>query len=201
LAYRITVDVGGTFTDVVLTDDLGNVRLGKSPTTPDRAFDGIRGGLEVIANELGADVGTLLAEAELFVYSTTRATNAIIEQKTAKTAFLTTAGFPDVLVLREGGKASAFDYETPYPDPYVPRRLTFEVPERIDAEGTVREPLDEAAAGEIAVRLGALEVVAVAGSTRVSALTGPPRSARRRGRRAPRRSAHRSRSRPPAALR
>jgi N-methylhydantoinase A len=45
LSYRITVDVGGTFTDVVLTDDHGNVRLGKSPTTPDRAFDGIRGGL------------------------------------------------------------------------------------------------------------------------------------------------------------
>jgi len=114
LAYRITVDVGGTFTDVVLTDDQGNVRLGKSPTTPERAFDGIRGGLEVIANELGDEVGALLGEAELFVYSTTRATNAIIEQKTA---FLTTAGFPDVLVLREGGKASAFDYETPTPTP------------------------------------------------------------------------------------
>jgi N-methylhydantoinase A len=67
-----------------------------------------------------------------------------------------------VLVLREGGKASAFDYETPYPDPYVPRRLTFEVPERIDAEGTVREALDEGAAREIAARLDALEVEAVA---------------------------------------
>ncbi|HXF31962.1 MAG TPA: hydantoinase/oxoprolinase family protein [Solirubrobacterales bacterium] len=162
MAYRITVDVGGTFTDVVLTDEQGDVRLGKSPTTPERAFDGIRGGLEVIAGELDAEVDGLLAETELFVYSTTRATNAIIEQKTASTAFLTTAGFPDILVLREGGKASAFDYETPYPDPYVPRRLTFEVPERIDAEGVVQQPLDEEAAGEIAARLGVLEVEAVA---------------------------------------
>jgi len=162
VSYRITVDVGGTFTDVVLTDAAGRVRLGKSPTTPDRAFDGIRGGLEVIAAELGEDVGELLAKSELFVYSTTRATNAIIEQKTAKTAFLTTEGFPDVLVLREGGKASAFDYETPYPDPYVPRRLTFEVPERIDAQGEVVTPLDEQAVREIATRLRALEVEAVA---------------------------------------
>jgi len=160
--YRITVDVGGTFTDVVLTDELGRVRVGKSPTTPERAFDGIRGGLDVIAAEAGAGVAELLAETELFVYSTTRATNAIIERKTARTAFLTTAGFPDVLVLREGGKASAFDYETPYPDPYVPRRLTFEVPGRIDAQGAVVTALDEGAVRGIAARLAALEVEAVA---------------------------------------
>jgi N-methylhydantoinase A len=162
VANRITVDVGGTFTDVVLTDEAGRVRVGKSPTTPERAFDGIRGGLEVIAAEAGTGVPELLAETELFVYSTTRATNAILERKTAKTAFLTTAGFPDVLVLREGGKASAFDYETPYPDPYVPRRLTFEVPERIDAQGAVVTSLDEEAVAEIAARLGALDVEAVA---------------------------------------
>ncbi len=162
MSYRITVDVGGTFTDVVLTDEQGRVRVGKSPTTPARAFDGIRGGLEVIAAELGSEVGTVLAETELFVYSTTRATNAILERKTARTAFLTTAGFPDVLVMREGGKASAFDFETPFPDPYVPRRLTFEVPERIDSQGRVVTPLDEDAVGEIAARLRALEVEAVA---------------------------------------
>jgi N-methylhydantoinase A len=162
VAYRITVDVGGTFTDVVLSDDSGRVRVGKSPTTPARAFDGIRGGLDAIAAEAGAEAPELLADTELFVYSTTRATNAILERKTARTAFLTTAGFPDTLVLREGGKASAFDFETPYPDPYVPRRLTFEVPERIDAQGEVVTPLDEEAVGEIAARLRALEVEAVA---------------------------------------
>lgn len=162
MPYRITVDVGGTFTDVVLTDELGGVSVGKAPTTPERAFDGIHGGLEVIAAERGREVGELLAETELFVYSTTRATNAIIEKKTARTAFLTTAGFPDVLVLREGGKASAFDFETPYPEPYVPRRLTFEVPERINAAGEVVTPLDEGSVRETARRLAALEVEAVA---------------------------------------
>lgn len=162
MPYRITVDVGGTFTDVVLTDELGGVSVGKAPTTPERAFDGIHGGLEVIAAERGREVGELLAETELFVYSTTRATNAIIEKKTARTAFLTTAGFPDVLVLREGGKASAFDFETPYPEPYVPRRLTFEVPERINSAGEVVKPLDEGSVRETARRLAALEVEAVA---------------------------------------
>jgi N-methylhydantoinase A len=162
VAYRITVDVGGTFTDVVLTDERGRVSVGKAPTTPDRAFEGIRGGLEVIGTERDLDVPALLAATELFVYSTTRATNAILEHKTAKTAFLTTEGFPDILVLREGGKASAFDYETPYPAPFVPRRRTFEVPERIDAQGAVVTPLDEVAVGAIIERLRKLGIEAVA---------------------------------------
>jgi N-methylhydantoinase A len=162
VGYRITVDVGGTFTDVVLTDEDGRVSVGKSSTTPARAFDGIRGGLEVIGSERGVSVDDLLSGAELFVYSTTRATNAIVEQKTARTAILVTEGFPDVLVLREGGKVNAFDYTTPYPAPYVPRRLTFEVPERVDAQGAVVTELDEAAVRRIAERLKALRIEAVA---------------------------------------
>ena len=81
----------------------------------------------------------LLAQGELFVHGTTTATNAIITGKTARTAFLTTAGHPDVLVLREGGRIGLplFDYSIPYPQPYVPRALTFEVPERIGPSGEV----------------------------------------------------------------
>ena len=83
---------------------------------------------------------------DLFVYATTQATNAVLEGKTARTALLCTAGFPDVLVRREGGSMHPYDFSRPYPEPYVPRRLTFEVAERIGSEGEVVEALDEQAA-------------------------------------------------------
>jgi N-methylhydantoinase A len=141
--YRITVDTGGTFTDVVVSDDQGGLHIGKAPTTPARAFEGISEGLDVIARQIGIGVEAMLAETSLFIYSTTRATNAILEGKTAKTAFLTTAGFADTLVLREGGKLEPFNLSMPYGEPYVPRNLTYEARERIGAEGDVVIALDE----------------------------------------------------------
>jgi N-methylhydantoinase A len=162
MGYRITVDVGGTFTDVVVVGAEGELLIGKAPTTPERAFTGVRDALENAAASLGVAAPDVLAGTDLFVYSTTRATNAVLERTTAKTALLTTEGFPDVLVLREGGKSNPFDLDVPYPEPYVPRRLTFEVPGRIDAEGGVVTPLDEAAVRRIARRLAGLGVEAVA---------------------------------------
>jgi len=142
VAYRIAVDTGGTFSDVVLLDESGRLSLSKAPTTPRRVFDGISEALSVAASERDLAMPDLLARADVFVYGTTAATNAIITGKTARTAFLTTEGFPDTLVLREGGKLSPFDFRAPYPKPYVPRRLTFEVRERITSEGEIRVPLD-----------------------------------------------------------
>lgn len=143
MSYRITADIGGTFTDVVIADTAGQLVIGKAPTTPQRAFAGIFEALVGAARQFERTVESVLAEADLFVYSSTRATNAIVEQTTAKTALLTTEGFPDVLVLREGGKSHPFDLDIPYPEPYVPRRLTFELAERVDAEGGIVRPLDE----------------------------------------------------------
>ena len=88
----------------------------------------------------------------------------MLEGKTARTALLCTAGFPDVLVRREGGSMHPYDFSRPYPEPYVPRRLTFEVPERIDSEGEVVDPLDEEAARRAssrALRERGVEAVAV----------------------------------------
>jgi N-methylhydantoinase A len=142
MAYRISVDTGGTFTDVVVAAPSGELRIGKALTSVERAFAGIREGLEQIAEELDTTVAELLAAAEVFTYGTTRATNAIVEGKTARTAFFTTEGFPDVLLLREGGKPDPFR-QLPYPPPYVPRHRTFELRERVDSEGDVYVPLDE----------------------------------------------------------
>ncbi len=146
MVYRITSDVGGTFTDIAVAEIGRRVVLGKAPTTLDRAIDGLSAALDMAAEQLGVTTDHLLRNAETFVYSTTRATNAILERKTSKTALLTTQGFPDILVLREGGRNDAFEFDAAYPEPYVPRRLTFEIVERIDAEGNIVTGLDREAA-------------------------------------------------------
>jgi N-methylhydantoinase A len=159
---KITCDVGGTFTDVIAADASGQISIGKSLTTPGHLVDGLRSGIEIAADGLGLSLEDALSQTDLFVYSTTQATNAVLEGKTAKTALLCTDGFPDVLVRREGGTLRPYDFSRPYPDPYVPRRLTFEVPERIGSEGEIVTPLDEAAVREICGRLERVGIEAVA---------------------------------------
>jgi len=136
------VDTGGTFTDIVVLDPEGALHIGKSLTTPERIFDGMAGALGVVAEDLGIELGKLLAATDVLIYGTTRATNAVVTKRTAKTAFITTKGFKDTLTLKEGGKHGPHDYSYDYPDPYIPRRRSFEVTERIGAEGEVVQPLD-----------------------------------------------------------
>lgn len=150
MSYRVSVDTGGTFTDVVVADSRGIRAIGKALTTPQRIFEGMRGAVDVAAEECGTTGAALLAECDMLIYGTTRATNAVVTKNTAKTAFLTTRGFRDILVLREGGKFDPHDYSYDYPEPYIPRRYTFEIDERIDAQGEVVRALDVAQAREIA---------------------------------------------------
>ena len=162
MSYRITVDTGGTFTDMVVASDSGEQVIGKAPTTPERIFNGMQDALEAVAGELGVTPDQLLAETSILIYGTTRATNAIVQKKVAKTAFLTTEGFPDTLVLKEGGKHGPHDFTQEFPDPYIPQKYTFEIPERMDSEGGVRKPLDTAATRDILIRLKAQKFEAVA---------------------------------------
>jgi N-methylhydantoinase A len=143
---RITCDIGGTFTDVVVSDESGQMTIAKALTQPARLFDGLRAALERAAAELQEPLAGLLGRTSLFIFSTTQATNAILEGTTARTAFLCTEGFPDILVRREGGSLRPYDYSRPFPEPYVPRRLTLEIAERIDADGNVARPLEEPSA-------------------------------------------------------
>src|SRR5262245_42708775 len=142
MAFRISVDTGGTFTDVVVADQKGIRAIGKALTTPQRIFDGMRAAIEVVAEEIGLTGDALLKQSDMLIYGTTRATNAVVTKNTAKTAFLTTRGFRDILVLKEGGKYDPHDYSYDYPQPYIPRRYTFEIDERIDSQGTVVRALD-----------------------------------------------------------
>jgi N-methylhydantoinase A len=159
---RIAVDVGGTFTDLVCEYGDGHCEIHKSPTTPDDPARGMLDALELAARESRTAVRELLKHVELFVHGTTRATNAIISGDTARTALLVTEGHPDILLWREGTRVNTFDYTQGNPDPYVPRRLTFEIGERVDALGNVVKPLDEAGVLTLLGELRSLEVEAVA---------------------------------------
>jgi N-methylhydantoinase A len=160
---RLAVDTGGTFTDLVIEDG-DRLHLFKAPTTPANPVEGIVDVIDVAAKGLSLSRQALLQRADLFVHGTTTATNAVVTAKTAKTAFLTTQGHPDILVLREGGRIGLplFDYSIDYPKPYVPRALTFEIPERIGPDGRVLLALDEAAARQVIERIAAAGVQAVA---------------------------------------
>jgi N-methylhydantoinase A len=168
MSFRVAVDTGGTFSDVVLADDEGHFSLSKAPTTPDKIFDGISQALEFAAAERSLELRDLLEQTEVVIYATTRSTNAIITGSTARTALITTKGFPDTLVFREGGKLRPFDFRQPYPEPYIPRRLTFEVPERMSSEGEavtlVWDGLDDA--GHARGRAAGVEAIAVSSSGR-----------------------------------
>ena len=87
MEYRVSVDTGGTFTDVVVTDSNGNFTVGKALTDKKRAFNSINSGLAVAAEQLQTTTEKLLSKTSVFIYGTTRATNGIVERKTAKTAF------------------------------------------------------------------------------------------------------------------
>lgn len=155
------VDTGGTFSDLVVADGTKILGLYKADTTPDDVFVGVANALTLAAKDVGLDLSELLRKTDQFVYSTTHATNAILEGRAARTAFLSTAGHPDILLYREGGKDQPLNIAMPYPEPYVPRSLTFEVRERVLSDGSIHLPLDEQHLLSIISRLGELQVEAV----------------------------------------
>ncbi|MHA6690868.1 hydantoinase/oxoprolinase family protein [Devosia sp. A449] len=144
MGMRMSCDTGGTFTDLaVATDD--EIRIFKSLTTPHDPVEGILNAIGLAAIHYGLDTVDLLSSVESFMHATTRSLNAVLTGNVARTAFLTTKGHPDILVIREGGRSDPFDYSMPYPSPYVPRSMTFEIDERIGPHGAIIQPLDEQA--------------------------------------------------------
>jgi N-methylhydantoinase A len=134
-AFRVAVDVGGTFTDVCVLDEAGGeVRVGKVPSTAD-PIDA------VVAGVVGADVD--LRDVVLFSHGTTVATNALITRNLPAAAMVTTRGFRDVLEIRRGTKPDLWDAYNDVAPPYIRRRDRFEVTERVDFAGEVVTPLDE----------------------------------------------------------
>jgi N-methylhydantoinase A len=162
VTYRIGVDVGGTFTDVVCVAADGTTTLAKAASTPADQSEGVVNGLAVLAERLGLPLPDLLARTERIVHGTTVATNALLERRGARVAMLTTEGHRDVIEMREGLKPERYDLRLPAAPALVPRRLRIPVHERIRPEGRVEVPLDRASLDAAIATLRAEQVEAVA---------------------------------------
>jgi N-methylhydantoinase A len=146
--YVLGCDIGGTFTDVVLRGN-GTVRTLKVSSTPDDYSRAILDAVRELRESFDIDPRSI----DAVVHATTVATNTILEHKGARTALVTTEGFRDVLEMRRLRIPVMYDLQYDKPAPLVPRRLRFEVGERLDARGGVKAPLDEAQVAAIAQRL------------------------------------------------
>jgi len=160
--YRIGIDVGGTFTDLVAVDDAGNATTAKTASTPDDPSIGVLGGLQLLADGLGCALAFLLAQTERVVHGTTVATNALLEHKGARVGLLTTDGHRDVIEMREGLKDDRYNLRLPPPEQLVARKLRLGVRERLRADGSVETPLDEASLDRAITAVKREEVDAVA---------------------------------------
>src|SRR5688572_346732 len=153
MSFRIGVDVGGTFTDFILTSADRGIELLKVPTTLDDQSRGVMNGIEVFAARRDLDTRAFLGQTDLIVHGTTTADNTMIEMNGAKTGLITTQGHRDEIDIRRGYKESIWDPSLPPPVPIARRRHRFGIPERLDFRGEVVTPLDEEAVREAARRL------------------------------------------------
>jgi len=159
MAYRLGIDIGGTFTDATLiNEETGEIHIGKVSSTPKDPSEGF---MEATHRILEAN-NVAPAEVSYLVHGTTVATNAIIEGKVARTGFITTDRFRDMLEIAHQIRPSLYDLQFEKPRPLVPRHLCFGVPERLDAEGQVLMPLDEDAVVRVAEQLRDEKVASVA---------------------------------------
>src|SRR5258706_9205166 len=140
--YALGIDIGGTFTDIVLYDTgARRALIHKELTTPAQPADGVLTGIRTLCSAHKV----AFTDISRVVHATTLFSNSLIERKGAPTGLITTAGFRDTLELRREHKYELYDLFIELPKPLVPRRLRLEVPERIGADGTVETALDEAA--------------------------------------------------------
>jgi N-methylhydantoinase A len=157
--YRIGVDIGGTFTDlIVVNQETGAFAVGKVLTTPDDPSQAV----ETVLAETLRQAGIAPAEVRHLVHGTTLVTNAVIERKGARTALLTTEGFRDSIEIGREQRYDLYDLMLEHPRPLVPRYLRFDVPQRTLADGTTLRELDEAYVEQLARELAASGVEAVA---------------------------------------
>ena len=140
--FKIGIDVGGTFTDLVVVEQGQTPRYFKTPSTPQDPSEGVMAGLEDVAAGYELPLPELLEATELVIHGTTVATNTLVERKGSRVGLITTDGFRDLLEMREGLKEDRYNLRmTPFA-PLVPRYLRLGVTERVRADGSVDTALD-----------------------------------------------------------
>ena len=156
--FRIGVDIGGTFTDIVaVRENNGEKFNGKVLTTPMNPYDGVLQGVsEIITNN------NINPENCRIIHGTTLVANALIERKGVETALLTTEGFKDVLEIGRELRYDLFSLDLEMPNPIVPRHLRFEIKERLDYKGDILVSLDQNELILIAKKLARLNIKTLA---------------------------------------
>jgi len=149
MRHRIGIDVGGTFTDFLLVNELGDFEIYKKPTTPSDPAIGVFEGLQAMADDTGLSLAEFLESVDLIVHGTTVTTNALLTRSGAKTALLTTAGFRDALEMRRGIREEQFDNNFAAPAPLVRRKLRIGLSERVTAGGEVLKTVDRTELEEV----------------------------------------------------
>lgn len=139
--WRIGVDVGGTFTDLVVIDAVGSLHVEKVPSTPSDPSEGVLAAVEAAAAHVGLSARAFLESCSHFVHGSTVATNIVVERRGAVTGMLVTRGFRDSLEIRRGIRLNAWDHRRPFPPVLVPRYLRLPIGGRIDRRGMELEPL------------------------------------------------------------
>ena len=162
MGYRVGVDVGGTFTDLICVTPDGDVVLDKTPTTPDDQSVGVMNGLQQLADRFDRPLSELCAEIDILVHGTTTADNTMIEMNGAPTGLLVTEGHRDEIEMRRVHKEEIWDPTYPAPAPIARRRARIPVSERMNFRGEVLTPLDEDAVRRGVRRLKQLGVESVA---------------------------------------
>ena len=137
--YRVGIDIGGTFTDMLLVNEDGTAAIGKTLTTPTDPSLAVENALKPALQNGSVNP----QQRGTMIHGTTLVTNALIERKGAPTALLTTSGFRDAIEIGREHRYELYDLNLELPKPLVPRHLRFDVPERIAADGSVLQPLDE----------------------------------------------------------
>src|SRR5947209_20031075 len=161
--FAMAVDIGGTFTDVVLRDSAGRAWVDKTLTTPKSLDVGFFTAVDAVLKSAGIKPS---AVTDVLVHATTVVTNAVIERKGPLTALLVTEGFRDILTIRDEHRYEMFDPQIEFPRSLVPREMTFGIAERVLATGEVLKPLDVAQAQATVDDLKRKGVVSVAVSFR-----------------------------------
>jgi N-methylhydantoinase A len=163
MSTTIGIDVGGTFTDIVVSVPGGATIIAKAATTPGDQSDGVLEGIALAAERLGLTMADLLRGTSRIVHGTTVATNSLLEGKHARVGMLTTAGHRDIIEMREGLKPDRYNLRMTPTVPLVPRHLRLPVTERMRGDGSVEKPLDAASvhAGVDRLRDAGVQAVAV----------------------------------------
>ncbi len=162
MTFRVGIDVGGTFTDLLVTDGAGRSSIYKTLTTPSDPAVGVFDALSRAAAGNNLSLKDFLGKVDSIVHGTTITTNAVLTGEGARTGFITTKGFRDVLNMRRGLKERMYDSKYSPPPSLVPRRLIQVVEERIDVEGREITPLNEDDVSEALRKFKEANVEAVA---------------------------------------